>query len=254
MILLVDIGNSRLKWGQVSNDHFNFEGACQYSVIELPQILTTIWGGLPIEAVFIANVAGEHIAAVVVEWLWQTYQIKPRFLRSQHYFGNLINAYTHPARYGVDRWMTLIAGWQRYQSAFCVIDCGSAITVDAVSADGAHMGGLIVPGLSLLKTALTKGTQVAHSMDKPFDNLPSQHLLANDTYHGVMAGCYYSAVAFIRHITQDLIEEIGQPLPCLLTGGDAPNFLPLLTHEYEHRPHLVLEGLAIRAGFASAVI
>jgi type III pantothenate kinase len=248
MILLVDIGNARLKWGSLIEEQFIYGGACYYTESDIIQVIETIWRGLPApSAVYISNVAGEKIAQSVSQWLWQMYQLKPYFARAQRYCGKLINAYSTPQQLGVDRWMGLIAAWQQFDGPLCVIDCGTAITVDAVNQQGAHLGGLIVPGLETLKSALIKGTHGCREAEKaPKSSVPAG-LLAQDTFHAVLGGAYYSSAAFINQITQDLLTEMGEELTCILTGGDAFNLSPLLAYSFKQCPYLVLEGLAMIA-------
>ena len=73
--------------------------------------------------------------------------------------GGVMNAYDDIDQLGVDRWLTIIAAWNRYRSAVCIVDCGTALTLDVVSASGQHAGGFIVPGLTLMGDVLNRQTQ-----------------------------------------------------------------------------------------------
>ncbi len=133
----------------------------------------------------------------------------------------------------------------------CVIDCGTAITVDAVDADGQHQGGLIVPGLEMMRGALLKHTHgVIYDMEA--DSSVEADLLGRNTRGCVEGGTLYAVIAFIDRVVSDLRKELGGEMQCSITGGDAPRVLPLLRGEYRHEPHLVLQGLARLAGSEGA--
>src|SRR5699024_7332781 len=157
------------------------------------------------------------------------------------------NAYSKPETLGIDRWLALIAVRQRYRNAnrdgvICIIDCGTAITVDVLAANGQHLGGLIVPGLAMMPKLLADNTA---GIDKTDNKSQWEHsLLASTTDTAVSAGAFYAAVAFIDRVSGDVAVETNGEVKRIITGGDAPRILPLLKDKYEHLPDLVLWGLA----------
>jgi type III pantothenate kinase len=138
----------------------------------------------------------------------------------------------------------LIGAHHQHLGAVCVIDCGTAITLDLLAADGQHRGGLILPGIEMLKQVLLADTAEV----KPSAVPPLVTLLAGSTGAGVHGGAVYMAVAAIDRFVNDVAARLGQDIKVLITGGDAGTILTLLAHPAHHDPELVLRGLAILAG------
>lgn len=244
MILLVDIGNTRIKWAYMSNGTFEYGGALIYAHDNFLTLLSSIWAFIEVpERIIVSNVAGDKIARLLYQWNSEHLQSKIQFATTKKQELGVTNAYTNPEQFGIDRWMSMLAIWQEYQTKFCLVDCGSAITFDAVDGQGKHLGGLILPGIDLMQTTLIEklpGCQQAE-LNKRLQN----SLLANNTFHAMSGGCLYAAVAFIDQLTSDISEELGDPMQCIITGGSAQKILPLLQFDYRYKPHLVLKGLAL---------
>jgi type III pantothenate kinase len=155
------------------------------------------------------------------------------------------NGYESPQQLGVDRWMALIASWDRFHSAACIVDCGTAVTLDALSHDGRHLGGLIAPGLRLMQKALSSGAQALK--DIPGGRV---RLLANNTEDAIAAGTFFALTALIDSFVDKVQAELSTPALTILTGGDAPAVLPRLSTHAILEPDLILCGLAVvaRAG------
>ena len=126
--------------------------------------------------------------------------------------------------------------------AACVVDCGTAVTADALSAHGEHLGGLILPGLVLMRHSLLAGTA-----DVRPSGAADVALLARNTAGAVLAGTLYALVAAVDRIAADVSAEIDGKVELFLTGGDAALLLPLLGRRWRHEPELVLRGLAVLA-------
>ncbi|OGT21933.1 MAG: hypothetical protein A2V90_05485 [Gammaproteobacteria bacterium RBG_16_57_12] len=147
----------------------------------------------------------------------------------------------HPDRLGADRWAALIAVRQRIEVAACIVDCGTAITIDVLSGQGEHLGGLIVPGIQMMRNSLASGTKGVRSSENAMSKVS---LLARDTGAAVFGGTLYAAVAVIDRVISDVSEAMNMELTCVLTGGNAPEVKPLLAHACIYEPDLVLQGLA----------
>jgi len=203
-----------------------------------------------------SNVAGKALAAVMQEIMTASWagrlvskverankvaplEIKNVVAKSNAY--GVRCAYENPAQLGADRWAALVAARHYGTGASCIIDCGTAMTVDVLTADGNHAGGIIIPGLGMMRDALYAGTD---GVQEPAAESPASGLLACDTAGAVEGGSLYAVVAFIDRVCADMEKELDEPMTCLLTGGDAPDILPLLNAEVEHEPTLVLQGLA----------
>lgn len=248
MILLLDIGNTFLKWAACSDGKLLKKGEFLHAGQPLHEAFATAWGAITTpRRVVAASVAGNALAGALDGWVAQHWQLAVDYAESGATALGVSNAYLEPARLGVDRWLAMLAAFQQCRGQVCVIDCGTALTVDAVSASGQHLGGLILPGLGMMRDALLRGTEGVNYDTEPDltsdDDSPA--LLANDTRGAVEAGSLYAIVAFIERIVADLERETGQPMSVLLTGGDAPDIELLLSRGAEYRPALVLEGLAL---------
>ena len=133
--------------------------------------------------------------------------------------------------------MGLLAARQRTQEPTLVVSVGTAMTVDALSADGVFLGGLIVPGVSLMRQALRQGTAGVAEVTGTWQAFP------RTTADGVESGIVAALCGAIRSQHARLAETAGQVPRCLMTGGDAERLLPHLALSVEHVPALVLEGV-----------
>jgi type III pantothenate kinase len=245
MILLLDIGNSFIKWCWLDDGQLFDVGEVLHADDELARVLDDEWRDLPQPtAVWVSNVAGDELAEALGQWLQQRWGLLPHYATSSEAWGEVRNAYDEPGRLGVDRWLALLAAYEISKQAVCIIDCGTAITVDVMASSGQHLGGLIVPGLGMMRDSLYAGTD---GVQKAVAESPASGLLACDTAGAVEGGSLYAAVAFIDRVCADMEKELDEPMTCILTGGDALDILPLLNAELEHEPTLVLQGLALIA-------
>lgn len=240
MILLVDVGNSRTKWACWDGTDL---GPVSYAAS--PQDLWPAWRTLePPQRVVGSNVAGAAMAVELAEWVQAHWQLQPEWLAARAATGDVKNAYAQPGRLGADRWAALLAAWDRYQRAVIVVDAGTAITLDVLDHKGQHLGGLIAPGVDLMRRALEQGTQMA--LDPP-DPEPVA-LLARDTQAAILGGTWYAAVALIDRVVADVTAALPQAPARIISGGAAARLAVLLAGEYEYLPDIVLEGLAVAAG------
>ncbi|MCI0401874.1 MAG: type III pantothenate kinase [Gammaproteobacteria bacterium] len=241
--MLVDIGNSRIKWGNLTQGELVSLGTAPYDVHKLPRLLNERWEPLtPPSRIMVSNVAGSRVADVLQKWTAATWAIDPEFVAVQRKGFGVTNGYREYRRLGVDRWVALIGAWHRYKAPTCVVDCGTAITIDALAGSGEHLGGLIIPGLRMMQLALTEHT---HGISGVVTGDISR--LARDTDDGVASGCHYAAAAFIDRIVCDLMDDLGISVHRIITGGSAVALLPLLQNEFEYDKDLVLRGLAVIA-------
>lgn len=245
MILLIDVGNTVLHWAICGDGEPGSGGHFMHRGDDLARLAEEAWTDLPAPGrVVIANVAGSSTGRALADRLRKRWGVEPEFVRASAKACGVTNAYMEPEKLGADRWAALVAVHHRYGGAACVVDCGTAITLDVLDAEGVHQGGLILPGIETMKRQLLKNTADINVAGK----LRPAQLLANATADAVNSGAVYLAVAAIDRVFIDLAAEYGESLQVLLTGGDAPVLLPLLTASAHHDPGLVLKGLAILAG------
>lgn len=229
--MLIDAGNSSLKWAVVEDGRWHGQGRCDYADWSTLQAEMTAGSRC-----FIASVAQPAHAHRLAELLEAAGMI-PVWLRAEPDFAGLKNTYQNPHQLGVDRWMGLIAARERTRGAVLVASAGTAMTVDALSADGRFLGGVIVPGATLMRQSLLKGTaQVAEAAGR-WEAFP------RSTADAVQSGVVAALCGAIQLQFGRLSEAVGAVPSCLLTGGDAGMLLPHLNVPALHAPALILEGI-----------
>lgn len=245
MILLIDAGNSRLKWACLQGKQLQPGGAIPRSAAPTRDFASA-WDELEApEAVFVTSVVGEKFDKTLTNWVKRKWKCEPSFLTTREKGFGVTNAYVKPERLGADRWLALIGAHDDRDGPVCIVDCGTAVTLDAMRGDGTHEGGLIVPGLTLMQGSLKEHASGIDDISLNPDARTG--LLATDTGNAIIAGSLYSLVALIERVVGDLSQEWKEPVQCLVTGGDAEQLLPLLTVKAEHCPDLIFTGMAVIA-------
>ena len=248
MNLLVDIGNSRIKFIQQDNHGLSGYRVDVYDKSRIAQSLDNLWGELPVpDQIWIANVAGSEAADQIGRWVERHWHKKPAFAVVEKQLFGVTNAYKDINKLGIDRWLALIATWHKYQSPACIVSCGTAVTIDGLDHQGTHLGGLIMPGITMMLQSL----HIKTSAIPYIEDTQATMNLAGNTNQAVVNGCTLAVVSMIEHVLQDLQREHDGKLKCLITGGDSENIMNLLTEKFIHEPCLVLEGLALIAGINS---
>ena len=242
MKLLLDVGNTAVKWAAAESNRFTRQGGFMHRDGAFGRLANLAWSGLETPAAVVAvNVAGEGVAASIADYVRQTWQCPVELIKTARSACGVTNAYHAPGDLGADRWVAMIAAHHRVDGAVCVVDCGTAITVDLVAASGEHRGGLILPGVRLLGESLAVNTAGIRLQD----DATATGLLGHTTREGVIGGAQYLAAAAIDRILADIIEHAGETASVIVTGGDAERLLPLLATPVQYQPQLVLQGLAI---------
>lgn len=237
--LLIDVGNTRLKWRLDAEDGPRVAGCLVHRDRPLAEALAELPHDLARpSAIWCGSVAGSQFDAALDAALRARWSLSPTFVQATAAAGGIVSAYAEPARMGVDRWLAMIGARARTPLACCVIDAGTAVTVDALAADGRHLGGTILPGLHLMRSALYGNTRRIPA--GPVPATPAG--LGRDTASCVAAGVLHAVVGGIAGSVRSASPDMH--LHCLLTGGDAASLAPLLPFAVEVVPDLVLDGLA----------
>ena len=243
--LLFDIGNTRLKWGVLEAGQLGRTGSIAHDKLAERGFgaLTT---KLPtdVESVLASNVAGAAFGTRLSGVIGLHCGCEVRFARSARSACGVTNAYRQPRQLGVDRWAAMIGARAEFRSALCIVDAGSAITIDAVDSAGQHLGGQIIPGLRLMAESLKMNTSGMSEMRiRTADPGSGMTLFAKGTAHGVQAGALNAVCGAVERAVRILRAERLRP-KIILTGGGATPILRELQGTVIHKPHLVLEGLA----------
>jgi type III pantothenate kinase len=241
MVLLVDAGNSRLKWSELgAAGNPSAQQALAYgdrpalaSVIDLLDAYPTVGH------ITLVHVLTQLFADSVQEACDQR-GIQLHSVRSVARAYGITNGYQNPAALGADRFVGLVAAHHQANGfASIVIDCGTAITVDAVESDGRHLGGLILPGLQLSADALIARAQGRLSL-----SFEHPGIFADSTDRAIGSGCLFGIVGAIEGICARMQHRMSAPLVRVLTGGDAEHLRPWLQGDYQVQPDLLMHGLS----------
>jgi len=257
-VLLLDIGNSRLKWALLRGIYrrgqpFASSGALpldalQAGASEFHQLLAAFGPGLRIQA---CNVAGVRIERQLRAIVRRAGLRPPRFVRSTRAAAGVRNAYTEPWRLGTDRWVCLIGGRSEYPGrALCIVAAGTAVTLDLLDAQGRHRGGSIIPGPRLMIESLLEGTagirrRAGGRNAAKFSSTNRVALFARDTRTALAAGARYAAVGLIEQAMRSARRLLGAQPRLLLAGGAADAIAPLLRVAHRREDELALRGLAV---------
>lgn len=212
--------------------------------LDLDEIFHKHWGSSSVDRVIACNVAGSQLETALATWCRDQWRVDPEMLRASEQCAGLTSGYLHPRELGDDRWAAMIGARHLTSGAVCIIDFGTAVTMDLVARDGRHLGGVIIPGLWTMRRSL-RGA--AHHLSVQIED---SGLLANRTGGAIAAGTRYGLVGAVERIVFEFEKRVDEPLCTLLTGGDAAELQPLLRVSCSHEPGLVLRGLAVAAGLA----
>lgn len=241
MQLLLDIGNTAIKYATVLGETLTEVGFVLHSDESFPTVLERLGAA---QEVWIASVVKPVVRDKLCQFITQKLNIPIYHARSTAVSTPFAikNGYQRPEELGVDRWLNLIGARSLYASPYCVISCGTAVTVDVVDATDHHRGGLIAPGLEAMIDTLIKHTAIKLPHRQAVLNTGSDINLGTTTAAAVRAGCLQSIIGLIDRSCTLLQQQYGS-LPIILTGGNAPHLQPLLNHPVIQIPHLVLTGL-----------
>lgn len=238
MRLLIDLGNTRLKWALSAPPAWRI-GAGVHRDRALAPLLQEAFGALSsVREVWVCSVASPEKREALATWCAEHWSVPPRFIAASAQLLDVRNGYRDPAQLGADRWAALVGARALSPAPLAIVDCGTAITIDALSADGEFVGGVILPGLALQRAALAQGTA---ALGVPASATPSCQ--ARSTAEAIGAGTLMGIVGAIERITAEHRAALGEGMEVLLTGGDAAAVAPYLRLAFTEVPDLVLRGL-----------
>lgn len=242
MNLFLDVGNTAAKW-RVRQDDLVRQGGVTHErdwralVSQIKADLNSV----DIHNCYAVSVAGRDSDAALSACFELELNIVPEFYYSQANDFGVENSYAEPERMGVDRWVALIEAKKRGPGAAIVIDCGSAITIDGLDADGVHVGGYIVPGMRMMEASLlAKTASVRFAAHETWESMDFGHSTAECVQNGILR----MAVSFIEETVVALQKRLQDTCSVYVTGGDAKGLLPWFAdQEWLVLPDMVLDGL-----------
>ena len=235
MILAIDAGNSRVKWGW--HDGSSWKSVATVSLIEFAA------GGHDINpfaathdnpaGIVISNVAGDGAHQLLVNWT-SIFEAEPLWLRAEAERCGVRNRYDRPEALGPDRWAALIAARAIHNGASLVVNAGTATTVDMLAADGTFLGGAILPGVELMRFVLHEHTGRLPIQEGRLREMP------RNTIDAIETGCRHAQAGAVERMHRSM----GPGSACLVSGGGGPSLIERLDLTCRYVENLVLEGLA----------
>jgi type III pantothenate kinase len=246
MTLLIDIGNTRIKWARFEDGVLQPQSASPHADWKAEACVETVLRrGNRSDRVLVSNVAGPRMADVVRTAVTQTWQIEAEFVTSTPIAGGVRNAYPQPAKLGVDRWLAMIGAHALERGAVCIVSVGTAMTIDGVAADGRHLGGVIVPGPDLMITSLLKNT--SDIAQRALQGVAGDGLFADNTLGAIRQGAEHALAALIERTVGVMRRTLNETPKLLVTGGASDRIEKAIGLPYRAVPDLVLQGLAVLA-------
>jgi type III pantothenate kinase len=250
MKLLLDLGNTRIKWAcrPAGAVEFSARGEALYAAQDPADLLAMIWpSAAPPEGVWLVNVTDPARTAAFEQALAQRWGCSVRHAVPQAEAFGVRCAYADPLRLGADRWAALVGARFRWPGPVCILDLGTALTADVLDEAGQHLGGVIAPGRQMLERSLLGGTARVGSQVKDLESL-EQGGLGRDTDACVAWGVAHCVVGCCTQMVAAARAHLGSGMIVVLTGGDAPWAHELLPFASRIEPDLVLWGLAVMTG------
>jgi len=235
MNLLIDAGNSRVKWGWHDGDAWR--SVSTVSLIEFAA------GGHDINpfaathadpaSIVISNVAGDGAHELLINWTG-IFEAEPQWVKGVPEQCGVRNSYERPEQLGPDRWAALIAARALERGPSLVVNAGTATTADLLDAEGVFLGGLILPGVDLMRFVLHDHTGKLPIQDGKFVRTPRNTLDAIET------GCRHAQAGAVER----MFRVAGAGTQCIVSGGAGPALIERLDIPCRYFENLVLEGLA----------
>ena len=245
-VLLVDIGNTRIKWARLSDGRLARGQAAVFANWRSSDYARRLFGGKPSKRVLVSSVAGSKVNAALVVAARRA-GARIHFVTVPRRGGGVRVGYTEPWRLGVDRFVAAVGAHQLFKGvAVCVVGVGTAMTIDLVGADGRHRGGAIIPAPDLMVETLFSQTNGIRRRAQGGAG-GGAGLFGRSTRAGVIQGSRYAAAALIDRAVEEAAPLVGRRPLVVLTGGGSALVRPLLRSPCVGVADLVLRGLAVLA-------
>lgn len=233
-LLAIDSGNSRIKWGLCADARWVTRGVL--SVAESSDLRDQLAAVPEPDRIVVAHV-GQAQTALNISGALERFAVVANWIVSRHEQCGVRSSYALPAQLGPDRWAALIGARHLYDGAAVVVNAGTTLTVDALSAEGIFLGGFIVPGYTLMRQSLSGGTQRLTLQDGHFKFFP------DNTGDAIASGACNALAGAIDRMVRFMQEAGEGDAMILISGGDAAVLASRLNTAAQVVDNLVLEGL-----------
>lgn len=239
MRLLVDIGNSLIKCGWSS--HPGRIDACRVCGT-LEEAINAITQGPATRHIFVADVRGDRTAKSLLKRLGHA-GVRIRFLTPAD-VPEIKTCYRQPAQMGIDRLLALLAASRGYELPAIVISAGTAVTVDALSTDGQHAAGVILPGMRILTEGFARVLPKFSFVTSDIGST-RKTIFSEDTRNAIGSGLLYCWSGGINEVVADMQHAFGETATLIVTGGDGLSLTQYLQAEnIRYAEQLVLKGMS----------
>jgi type III pantothenate kinase len=238
VVLAIDAGNTRIKWGVHDGHSWSARGAIGTS--ESSQLYESLRPALPVDSAIASNVAGEQVQSDI-EIACDRADIPLTIIRSERQQLGVENGYRDAQQLGADRWAALIAAHGLEPGHKLVVNAGTALTIDALTGEGRFLGGLIVPGPALMRRSLDRGTAGLRLTEGTLRELPES------TPDAITSGAIQACIGAIERTGKAMAARGSPPRLIILSGGGAGEIAGALPYESRLHETLVLDGLLIIA-------
>jgi type III pantothenate kinase len=236
--LLIDAGNTRIKWGVHDGRAWLVNGVAATAD---SGALSAAWAAIPaVKRAVASNVAGFTVRDDL-ERACKALGVGLRVMHAEPSLLGVTNGYRDPSQLGSDRWAALVAAHHLMRGNKLVVMAGTALTIDALTDDGKFLGGLIVPGPGLMRRALDRGTAGLRQTEGAFMDFPSA------TPDAITSGAVQACAGAVARMRDAMTARGLAPARVLLSGGAAPEIAGHLPLPHDIRENLVLDGLALIA-------
>lgn len=248
MLLVVDVGNTQTHFGTFQGaellEHWRFATVRQSTADELGAALSSL---LELRGMELAQIERSIVSSTVPELAPEWSEMARRYLGHEMVVvgpgvktGMPIRM-DNPRELGADRLVNAVAAYERFAGAGIVVDFGTAITYDAISADGEYLGGIITPGIEISLEALS----VRAAKLPKIDLGPPRTLIGKTTVDAIRSGVVYGFAGQVDGIVHRLRAELGDAVPTIATGGLAHVIVPFAASLDTVDDLLTLEGLRL---------
>jgi type III pantothenate kinase len=253
--LLVDIGNTRIKWARFDGTSIGRQHAATFAGWQVADFAREVLSsGRGYGRILVCSVAGRRVNAMVAAAARRAGGPKPEFVVTRRRAGGVTTAYIEPWRLGVDRFAMAIGAHRLAKGrAVCIASVGTALTLDLVDSRGLHRGGAILPAPPLMVETLLSKTNGIRQRAGRRARAGDGSLFARTTRAAIEQGSLLAAAAAIDRAAEEARRVLGGRAPVvLLTGGGAKAVAALVRTRYRAVPDLVLQGLAVLASEAKS--
>jgi type III pantothenate kinase len=239
MLLCADLGNTSVTFGLFKGEELLEQWKV---VVDDFSELDPLWDEKHLEEPEVVIVASVNPAAyeLLVAWMRRRFSLMPLTV-GREVKVDMPVLLKKPQEIGADRLANALAGYTRCGGPLIVVDFGSAVTFDVISAKGEYVGGAIAPGIRLSAQALAQKTALLPEV-RPQARPP---LIGRSTRGAIASGLYYGFLGLVSEMVRRISAELGTKPRVIATGGDADIITPEAPEIEETVPDLTLQGLRI---------